>query len=189
MAANNGRRRTYSAGSAVEGNLARKLERELERSGQMAPDEYYQRRRETRADKLSNRRRKVRDSVRTAQKLDPAVVIGFGVVGVLLTLTVLCYVRLNAISREIVKMKTEISQLETEQVSLLTRYEQAFDLAAVKTAAEAAGMSQPSDSQITYIELPGKDIAVACAEPQQSWLNSAAGRLKEGLSVLTAYFR
>lgn len=189
MASNSTRRRPYNTNSAVDGNLARKLERELERSGQMAPDEYYVRRKETRADQLSQRRQKVKASVRPAQKVEPAVVLGFAVVGVLLTLTVMCYVRLNAISREIVDMKEQIGQLETEQVSLLTRYEQAFDLAAVKTAAEAAGMSQPSDSQITYIELPGQDNAVACIAEEQGLLDGAADALKEAASILTAYFR
>ena len=110
-------------------------------------------------------------------------------VGVLLTLLVLCYVRLNAISREIVEMKEQKSQLETEQISLLTRYEQAFDLAAVKTAAEAAGMSQPSDSQITYIELPGQDNAVAYSGTEESSYDGAADALREAASALTAYFR
>lgn len=191
MAANDRRRRAYGStpGKVVDGNLARRLERELERSGQMAPDEYYVRRKESRADKLSRRRKEVKASIRPAQKLEPAAVIGFGVVGVLLTLLVLCYVRLNAISREIVDMKEQKSQLETEQISLLTRYEQAFDLAAVKTAAEAAGMSQPSDSQITYIELPGQDNAVAYSGTEESWFDGAADALREAASALTAYFR
>ena len=69
--------------------------------------------------------------------------------------------QINAISNSIVEMKSEISQLEIEQVTLLTRYEQAFDLASVKESAQSAGMSQPSDSQIYYIDLPGQDRAVA----------------------------
>ena len=189
MAGGTRKRTAYNTNRTVDGNLARKLERELERSGQMAPDEYYLQRRETRADKLSRRRQKVKASVRPAQRLEPATVLGFVTVGVLLTLLVLCYVRLNAISREIVDMKEQNSQLETEQISLLTRYEQAFDLAAVKTAAEAAGMSQPSDSQITYIELPGQDNAVAYSGTEESWFDGAADALREAASALTAYFR
>ena len=52
-------------------------------------------------------------------------------------------------------MKEEIKELQVERVSLLTQYEQKFDLASVKAAAEAAGMSPPSESQIYYIDLPG----------------------------------
>ena len=66
-----------------------------------------------------------------------------------MVLVLLCYVQLNTISRHIVDMKTQIAALETEQVSLLTRYEQAFDLTSVKAAAEA--VSDPEDeSQVEY---------------------------------------
>jgi hypothetical protein len=50
-------------------------------------------------------------------------------------------------------------------------------------------MSQPSDSQITYIELPGQDNAVAYSEPEEGLLEVLTGALREGASVLTAYFR
>ena len=58
-------------------------------------------------------------------------------------------------------MKSEIKQLEVEQVSLLTQHEKVFDLSAVKEAAEAAGMVQPSDGQVYDITLPGEDQARA----------------------------
>ena len=58
-------------------------------------------------------------------------------------------------------MKSEIKTLEVEQVALLTQYEQTFDLSAVKEAAMAAGMHQPSESQIIYISLPGEDQVTA----------------------------
>ena len=73
----------------------------------------------------------------------------------------LCYIQLNAISRNIVRMKTEITALEVEQVGLLTKYEQSFDLTSVKEAAESYGMVQPSESQIYNIELPGANQAVS----------------------------
>ena len=191
MAANDRRRRAYGStpGKAVDGNLARRLERELERSGQMAPDEYYVRRKESRADKLSRRRKEVKASIRPAQKLEPAAVIGFGVVGVLLTLLVLCYVRLNAISRSIVDMKTDIAALETEQVSLLTRYEQAFDLTSVKAAAEAAGMTQPSDSQIYYIDLPGADQAVSYSDNEIGLPERFVSKVKDLFAEIKEYFQ
>ena len=89
-----------------------------------------------------------------------AVLAFFGIaaltVGVLL-----CYIQLNAISRNIVRMKTEITALEVEQVGLLTKYEQSFDLTSVKEAAESYGMVQPSESQIYNIELPGANQAVS----------------------------
>lgn len=79
-------------------------------------------------------------------------------------------------------MKTEIKKLEVEQVSLLTEYEQTFDLSAVKEAAASAGMTQPSDSQIFYINLPGEDQAKTYhteANPLRETVDSLVETAKE----------
>ena len=95
--------------------------------------------------------------------------LGYAAVAALMVLLVLAYVEHGAISGSMVAMQEEITALEVEQVSLLTRYEQAFDLATVKEAAQAAGMRQPDDSQICYIDLPGEDQAVpTTARPRAS---------------------
>ena len=52
--------------------------------------------------------------------------------------------KLTGISDNVSSIKREISALEEEHVALLTAYERTFDLATVKAAAEAAGMSKPS---------------------------------------------
>ena len=172
MAAYNKRTsRRPNAPRPVEGNLARKLdrrelsrqelERELDRSGRMDFDQLYERQQESAIERNARRRAQVKASVRTAQKISPIAALGFAGVAVLMVALLLCYVRLNAISRSIVSMKSEINQLKVEQVSLLTEYEQTFDLSAVKEAAEAAGMVQPSEGQIYYVSLPGEDQVTA----------------------------
>ena len=160
----NSTQRRYGAQNAVDGNLARKLdrrelERQLDRSGRMDFDELYERRPETAAERNARRRAQVKAAVRPAQKVSSLALLGFVCTAFLMVVLLLCYVRLNTISRSIVSMKSEIKTLEVEQVSLLTQYEQAFDLSAVKEAALAAGMKDPSDSQIYYISLPGEDQA------------------------------
>ena len=107
----------------------------------------------------------------------------------LMVLVLLCYVRLNAISRSIVDMKTDIAALETEQVSLLTRYEQAFDLTSVKAAAEAAGMTQPSDSQIYYIDLPGADQAVSYSDNEIGLPERFVSKVKDLFAEIKEYFQ
>lgn len=160
-------KRRYNAPSAaVDGNLARKLdrrelERRLDRSGRMDFDELYERRPETAAERNARRRAQLKASVRPAQKVSATALLGFVCTAFLMVVLLLCHVRLNTISRSIVSMKAEIKALEVEQVSLLTQYEQTFDLSAVKEAALAAGMHQPSESQIYYINLPGEDQATA----------------------------
>lgn len=75
------------------------------------------------------------------------------VLAALAVVLVMGYVQLTTISGSVSEMKNELTQLNTEHVALLTRYEQTYDLASVKEAAEAAGMSKPSSGQITYIDL------------------------------------
>lgn len=183
MATRNSRQpdRRYRAPGAVDGNLARKLdrrelERRLDNSGRMDFDQLYQRQRMTDAERRARQRAKVKAAVRPAQPVSLLAVGGALCVAGLMVALLLCYVKMNTISRSIVSMKTQITQLEVEQVSLLTRHEQAFDLSTVKEAAEAAGMTQPSDSQVFYIRLPGED---------QTTVHKASG----GLSGFLAAFR
>ena len=69
-------------------------------------------------------------------------------------------------------------------VSLLTQYEQTFDLSAVKEAALAAGMNLPSDSQVYYINLPGEDQATvyqAVENPLGDFLVSIEQKVRAAL--------
>ena len=188
------KRRYYNTPGVVNGNLARdlssrELERRLERSGELAPDQYYVRRRESQSDILARRRAKVKAAVRPAQKVSPMAVMGFSAVAVLMVALLFCYVRINAISGSIVEMQEQISALEVEQVSLLTRYEQAFDLATVKEAAQAAGMRQPDDSQICYIDLPGEDQAVSYDSQAEGVLSRFFAAVGRNIYAAVEYFR
>lgn len=163
---NSVKHRYYNTPGVVDGNLARELNtdelrRRLESSGQLDFDQQYRKRKESQAELIARQRAKAKAMVRPAEKASLLPVIGFISVAVLMVGLLMCYVEINAISGNIVEMKQQISQLEVEQVSLMARYEQAFDTATVKEAAQAAGMSMPSDSQIYYIDLPGQDQAVA----------------------------
>lgn len=158
--------RAYRTPGVVNGNLARKLdsyelERRLDNSDRMDFDQLYERERMTDAQRRAKQRAKVKASVRQAQPVSLMSIGGALCVAGLMVVLLLCYVKMNTISRSIVSMKTEIDQLEVDQVSLLTRYAQAFDLSTVKEAAEAAGMIQPNDSQVFYIRLPGENRATA----------------------------
>lgn len=178
------KRRYYNTPGVVDGNLARELSgeelrRQLETSGQLDFDQQYRRQRESQADLIARQRARAKAMVRPAQRLPLLPIVGFACVAAMMVGLLLCYVEINAISSSIVDMKEEISQLELEQVSLQTRYEQAFDTATVKEAAEAAGMTMPSDSQIFYIDLPGEDQAVACGEERTGALSRLRALLAE----------
>lgn len=184
--------RRYRTPGVVNGNLARKLdsrelERRLDNSGRMDFDQLYQRQQMTDAERRSRQRARVRASIRPAQHISPVVLAGALCVAGLMVALLLCYVRMNAISRSIVAMKTQIAQMEVDQVSLLTRHEQAFDLSTVKESAEAAGMTQPSDSQVFYIRLPGEDQATA--HGSESGLSGFFAAFQRGFYTAAEYFR
>ena len=186
--------RSYNTPGVVGGNLARdlrthELERQLERSGQLDFDRQYRQSRETNADKLSRQRQQRRAAVRQGQSIPVAAVVCSVVVAYLAVLVVNCHVQLNQISGDIVSMKQQIALLEQEQVSLQTRYEQAFDLATVKEAAEAAGMQLPSDGQIYYLDLPGEDQAVVCQQAEESVLGHVFSTLAQRFCAVLEYFR
>lgn len=187
-------RRKYDTSGAVNGNLARKLnsqelERRLERSGQLDFDQQYRRHMETEAERRARQRAQSKAAIRPAQKVSPMAVLGFAGVAAMMVLLLLCYVQINMISRSITDMKAQISQLEIEQTALLTKYDQSFDLATVKAAAEAAGMTQPSESQVHYIDLPGEDQAVAYSGGTEGMFSGILDSISSGMKSLLAYFR
>ena len=185
--------RTYNTPGVVNGNLAhdlrsRELEQQLERSGHLDFDKQYREVQETRADKLSRRRQETRATVRQAQSVPVAAVLGGLMVAVLAVMVVNSHVKLNEISGSIVSMKQEITKLETERIALQTQYEQAFDLATVKESAEEAGMRQPGEGQIYYIDLPGQDQAVACGQSNETEETSFLATLSRHFYAVLEYF-
>ena len=116
-------------------------------------------------------------------------VLGFTGVAVLMVAVLMCYVQINAISTRIVDMKKEISALEVDQVALQAKYEQAFDLTRVKEEAQSYGMSQPSESQVYYIALPGQDQVVAYGGQEEGLLSSVLSFLSQRFYAVVEYFR
>ena len=104
-------------------------------------------------------------AARAAVRPSPVLLLGTVLVVGMVIALMLCYVKLTGISDNVSSIKREISSLEEQHIALLTEYERTFDLATVKAAAEAAGMSKPSSGQIQYIDLSGADsVEVYAAE-------------------------
>ena len=191
MAAAATAKKRYRTPGVIDGSLAYDfgaLERQLENTGRMAPDLYSAPMEETAADVISRAHEQAKAKVRPAQHLSAVMVLGCAAVSVLMVLVVLAYVELASISGSVVTMQEELAALETRQVSLMTEYEQAYDLASVKEAAAAAGMSQPSDSQIFYIDLSDPDTAVVY-EPEERGVMAVLEEVAGGIGAAVEYFR
>ena len=128
-------------------------------------------------------------AARAAVRPSPVLLLGTVLVVGMVIALMLCYVKLTGISDNVSSIKREISALEEEHVALLTAYERTFDLATVKAAAEAAGMSKPSSGQIQYIDLSGADSVEVYAAGGGAALHQLTGKVAELWAYVLEYFR
>ena len=128
-------------------------------------------------------------AARAAVRPSPVLLLGTVLVVGMVIALMLCYVKLTGISDNVSSIKREISALEEQHIALLTEYERTFDLAAVKAAAEAAGMSKPSSGQSQYIDLPGADSVEVYAAGSAAALNGFTARVEDIWAYILEYFR
>ena len=128
-------------------------------------------------------------AARAAVRPSPVLLLGTVLVVGMVIALMLCYVKLTGISDNVSSIKREISALEEEHVALLTAYERTFDLATVKAAAEAAGMSKPSSGQIQYIDLSGADSVEVYAVGGAAALNGFTEKAESLWAYVLEYFR
>ena len=128
-------------------------------------------------------------AARAAVRPSPVLLLGTVLVVGMVIALMLCYVKLTGISDNVSSIKREISALEEEHAALLTAYERTFDLATVKAAAEAAGMSKPSSGQIQYIDLSGADSVEVYAAGGAAALNGFTEKAESLWAYVLEYFR
>ena len=165
-------------GTMTNGNLAYDLdalvrERNLEEAGKVHEHE-----REARQPKAQPR-----------PKASPVLVGAIVILAAMVMALIMGYVQMTTISGNVAQLKKEMAVLNDEHVSLLTRYEQTFDLATIKETAEAAGMSKPTSAQIEYVDLSGSDVAVVYRAGSDSLLEDLFHGIGDGLAALVEYFR
>ncbi len=180
-------------GRYVAGNLAYDydyLEREQRRRAEREEREYAERRaRETVARPEPRRRVEAPPKYRERQRVSPLVLLGFASAAAIVVVLLMSYAQLTAISNDVVSMQRKLSSLEEEHVTLLARYERTFDLAAIKEAAEAAGMAKPSASQIYYVDLSAPDNVVLYARAEANVLGRVFASMGQGVVSVVEYFK
>lgn len=127
-------------------------------------------------------------AVREKQSLSILGVLGAVAVAALAVLMLISYVELTALSDDVATLRKELGRLETENVVLTAQYEQMYDLATVKAAAESAGMTKPSSEQIYYIDLSDGDSAVVHQKTEPGLLDRAISLLHHGIYTVVEYF-
>ena len=126
--------------------------------------------------------------VRQRQQVSLFAVVGFAAVAVMAVALLLSYVQLTVISDSVVELQSQLSELETENVSLTAKYQQVFEPEAVRAAAEAAGMSKPSSSQIFYIDLSGEDKVEVYQKEEEGLWQKLLTSLDQGVCAVAEYF-
>lgn len=175
----------YHHGGAVYGDLAYDLDREVrEREFRHAGE--TPRRQETMP--APQVRRVSRVQVREKQKVSVFAVLGFAAVVAAAMLVLMSYVQLTEISSDVVTLRAQLSDLETQNVTLTAQYQQMYDLTTVKEAARQAGMSKPGSSQIYYIDLSGGDSAVVYQQSDPNVLTRLLTSLNHGIYAMVEYF-
>ena len=154
---------------STQGNLARDLdwavrERELNHAGE-APRHEAQ---------AAPKIRREQALVRERQSVPVLTVVEVMAVIAAAVLLLLSYVQLTT--------------LAAENVSLTAQHEQMFDMATVKEVASAAGMSKPSRSQITYLDLASEDSATVYLTEEPSVLSRLLTSLHHGIYAAVEYF-
>lgn len=176
-------------GTNTYGNLAYDLdalvrEHNLEEAGKIREQE-----RQAHREAQPVRRVQPQTAVQPRTRVSPLVVGGVVVLAAMVIALILGYVQLTTISGSVSRMKSELAELNDENVALLTKYEQTFDLATVKETAEAAGMSKPTSAQIEYVDLSGEDTAVVYRSGAEGLLGGLTDRIQRGFTSLLEYFR
>ena len=121
---------------STNGSLARDLdwavrERELEHAGEVPRHERTQA-----APKVYHKEQVL---VRERQAIPVLSVLGVTAVAVAAVMLLLSYVQLTTLAADTVALKSELTVLQAENVSLTAQHEQMFDMATVKEVAAAAG--------------------------------------------------
>ena len=126
--------------------------------------------------------------VREAGQISVFAVAGFLAVGVFAVLLMLSTVQLTMVSDEVVSLRGQLSDLQSEGAKLMAQYELAFDPSTIEDRVTADGsMVKPAAGQIYTLDLSEDDSVVYYDQAQEDHgiLDAARGMIDGALS----YFR
>lgn len=129
--------------------------------------------------------------VRKQQRVSLFAVGGFMTVLVCAVVILLSYVQLIELSNQVVFLRSELTELRSEEGTLLMQYEQAFDLTAVEEAVTAGGMmAKPRTDQVYYVDMSEPDNAVVYgSDAAEDGYQEALTGLRNIFSRAVEYFR
>ena len=178
------RKERYQNRGTVYGNLAYDLDREVLRR---ELDHAGEARRE-KVQAAPRVRSLIHVQVRAKEQVSVLTVLGLLAAAGLAVLLLYSYVQMTVIGSSVASLQSELSSLESQNVLLTTQYQELYDLAAVKAAAEEAGMTKPSGSQVFYLDLSEGDSAVVFQQQEPGVLDKLLDSLNHGVYAAVEYF-
>ena len=129
--------------------------------------------------------------VRTQQKVSPFAIVGFLAVAAFAVVVLLSYVRLLEVSDNVVRMKSQIEELEKKEEILTAQYESTFDLNSIEEQFISSGtMSKPRTDQVVYIDMSEPDHAqIIDEETDGDRIKSTADSIQEFFAMAVEYFK
>lgn len=166
---------------AYDGSAVRAPRREEEL--QRAPAPYPKRRQQVK------KQERARVQVRPAGVVAPFAVVGFLAVAIFAVMLVTSYAQLTVANDELQGLRSELSRLKGDNVTLTAKYEKLFDLASIQ---EAVGdtMVKPTSEQVVYIDLSEPDtVTVYKGENGLSGLQNLLSGVENVFDSIIEYFR
>ena len=135
---------------------------------------------------------RTRERVREAGQISVFAVVGFLAVGVFAVLLMLSTVQLTRVSDEMISLKSQLSNLQSEEKKLMAQYELAYDLSTIEQKVTSDGsMVKPQSSQIYTLDLSEEDSVVHYSRENggTETVDSLISSLKSLLDGALSYFR
>ena len=126
--------------------------------------------------------------VREAGQISVFAVVGFLAVGVFAVLLMLSTVQLTMVSDEVISLRSQLSDLQSEEAKLMAQYELAFDPSTIEEKVTADGsMVKPAAGQIYTLDLSESDSVVYY--DQESTGGSLLDTVRDMIDGALSYFR
>ena len=121
--------------------------------------------------------------------ISPFAVLGILAAAFLAALVIFCYVRIYEVNSSIASLKTQLNELEETHMRLEGRYQSQLDLLDLEAHARQHGLSNPTQSQIVYLDLSGADHADITPAAEQNefavFLSSVIQSVREFVEYLS----
>lgn len=130
-----------------------------------------------------------RPAAQPQMQLSPVLMGSVALLAIMVVVMLIGYTKLNTTSHMVTDKQAQLQELRDENAALGLEYEKAFDQAAIKAAAQEAGMSKPTSEQIEYIELGGADLAEVYRPASNGPLTQFWNWLRDSAGAVVEYFR